>query len=286
MARTIKQIKKSMTDEFMASADIREKYGLSQSDTFDAAFSTVSFESILFGIIATAVYALEALFDLFRADVDKKISSAVLSSIPWYHKICLEYQHGDALVLDEKTMQFIYPTDSPEKQQVKFAACRDKGGYVYILVAKDDGTGRPAMLSEDVLMPFKEYINCRKPAGVPTEIYSYDPDVIEVSLTVQYDPLVISADGSLISNPTIFPVETAVTEYLHRVEYGGALNKTRLVDAVQNVAGVKDVILNQVRSRAATGKSLDVVNTNNYESVGGAFQPENLRNTISYVLQI
>ena len=55
MARTVKQIKKSMTDEFMASKIIRDKYGLTEKDTFDNAFSEVSFESILFGIIASAI---------------------------------------------------------------------------------------------------------------------------------------------------------------------------------------------------------------------------------------
>ena len=52
MARSINDIKKTMTDAFMADADIREKYGLTADDTFDDSFSSVSLEKILFYIIA------------------------------------------------------------------------------------------------------------------------------------------------------------------------------------------------------------------------------------------
>ena len=39
MARSINEIKKTMTDAFMADADIREKYGLPADATFDESFS-------------------------------------------------------------------------------------------------------------------------------------------------------------------------------------------------------------------------------------------------------
>lgn len=286
MARTIKQIKKLISDEFMASENIRKKYGLSESDTFENAFSAVSFESILFGIVASAIYILESLFDLFKSDVDSKISTAILSTIPWYHKIALEYQHGNPLVLDESTMQYVYETQDPDKQVVKFAACRDNLGYVAILAAGADNTGRPVKLPDDILTPFKQYMNDRKPAGIPIEIHSYDPDMIKIELTVQYDPLLFNADGSLISDPSSFPVEQAVTEYLYGIEYGGVMNKTKLVDAVQSVAGVRDVILGSVQVQSASDYEYVAVAGNNYKSFSGAFAPVNLRNTISYVLQV
>lgn len=286
MARTIKQIKKLISDEFMASEEIRKKYGFSEGDTFENTFSALSFEGILFGIVASAIYILESLFDLFKSDVDRKISTAILSTIPWYHKIALEYQHGNPLVLDENTMQYVYETQDPDKQVVKFAACRDNQGYVAILAAGADDTGRPRKLPDDVLIPFKQYMNDRKPAGIPVEIQSYDPDMIQVKLTVQYDPLLFNADGSLISDTSSFPVEQAITDYLYGIEYGGVMNKTKLVDAVQNVAGVKDVILDSILVQSASEYEYGMVIGNNYKSFSGAFAPVNLRNTISYVLQV
>ena len=288
MARTVKQIKKSMTDEFMSSDVIRRKYGFSENDTFESVFSAVSFESILFGIVASAAYVLESLFDIFRQDVDKKIATAVLSTVPWYHKIALQYQHGDPLVLDDNTMQYGYETISPDKQVVKYAACRDKGGYVYILAAGADANGRPERLPDSILTPFKQYMNDLKPAGVPIDIYSSDPDSIRIYMNVQYDPLVMNEDGSLIEEPSVYPVEEAITQYLYGIEYGGVFNKTKLVDAVQNTAGVQDLALQyvEVRSASDNADNYNGVHSNNYESFGGSFAPDKLRESIQYVLQI
>lgn len=286
MARTIKQIKKSMTDQFMADPVLREKYGLAANDTFDGSFSAVSFESILFGIVAAAIYTLEAIFDAFRREIDKKIADSVVASIPWYHKICLEYQHGDNLVLNESTSEYVYELIDDSKKLIKFAACRDKGGGVYILVAKMGADGYPEALSNDVLTAFREYISRRKPAGVITDVYSYNPDDITLSIRVQYNPILLNSDGSLISDPSIFPVEDAVNNYLASILYGGTFNRNKLIDAVQSAEGVKDLILGEVSAKAATAQSYSVVEGNNYTSVGGSFRSVNLRNTISYVLEI
>ena len=286
MARTIKQIKKSMTDQFMADPVLREKYGLAANDTFDGSFSAVSFESILFGIVAAAIYTLEAIFDAFRREIDTKIADSVVASSPWYHKICLEYQHGDNLVLNESTSEYVYELIDDSKKLIKFAACRDKGGGVYILVAKMGADGYPEALSNDVLTAFREYISRRKPAGVITDVYSYNPDDITLSIRVQYNPILLNSDGSLISDPSIFPVEDAVNNYLASILYGGTFNRNKLIDAVQSAEGVKDLILGEVSAKAATAQSYSVVEGNNYTSVGGSFRSVNLRNTISYVLEI
>lgn len=286
MARTIIQIKKSMTDQFMSDSDIRSLYGLSESDTFENSFSSVSLESILFGIFASAVYVLETFFDQFRSDVDEKIASAIVATIPWYHKVCKEYQHGDDLILDQSTGRYQYQVIDSEKQLVKYASCRDRGGGVYILVAGADSSDLPKALPDDVLESFRAYINEVKPAGVITEVYSYDPDVVTVKATIEYDPLVLNKDGSLITDSSRYPVEEAIKKYLRDILYGGVLNKTKLVDAIQSAEGVNDVILDSVSARQAREEEYTVVVGNNYTSVGGACVAENLRSNLSYELQI
>lgn len=275
-----------MTDQFMADPVLREKYGLAANDTFDGSFSAVSFESILFGIVAAAIYTLEAIFDAFRREIDTKIADSVVASIPWYHKICLEYQHGDNLVLNESTSEYVYELIDDSKKLVKFAACRDRGGGVYILVAKEGADGYPEALSNDVLTAFREYVNRRKPAGVITDVYSYNPDDITLSIRVQYNPILLNSDGSLITDPSVFPVEDAVNNYLASILYGGTFNRNKLIDAVQSVEGVQDLILGEVSAKASDAQSYSVVEGNNYTSVGGSFRSANLRNTISYVLEI
>lgn len=284
MARTIRQIKGAMTQQFMADSTIIERYGFEPGAAFEDTFSAVSLESIWFSIVASAIYMLESIFDVFRADVDAKISEAVVASIPWYHKISLEFQYGDELVFDEKTQGFVYPVIDTTKQIVKFAACRDLGGMVYVLASKDNGSGLPAPLSADELSAFAAYLRQRKPAGVILQVASFYPDDVRVEMTVQYDPQVLSADGSLIADPDVFPVEAAIDAYLNGIVYGGTLNKTKLVDAVQGAAGVVDVNLTGVEVKPNASSEYTPIAGNNYTSVGGSFVSNNLRNTISYVL--
>lgn len=286
MARTIKEIKKSMTDQFMASPELRELYGFQPGASFADEFSTVSIESILFGIFASAIYVLETFFDRFKTDVDSKIASAIVATIPWYHRICKEYQHGDDLVYDENTASFKYQSIDANKQLVKYASCRDRGGGVYILVSGEDQQGLPTALPDDVLQAFRSYINEVKPAGVLVEAYSYNPDVITLSAVIEYDPLVLNSDGSLVSDSSVYPVEQAIEKYLRNILYGGVLNKTKLVDAIQSAEGVKDVILNEVLTRQSREVEFTVMAGNNYTSVGGSVVAENLRTGISYELQI
>ena len=286
MARTIRQIKGAMTQQFMEDSTIMERYGFAAGSTFEDTFSAVSLESIWFSIVAAAIYVLETLFDAFRADVDAKIAEAVVASIPWYHKISLEFQYGDQLVFDEKTQAFVYPVIDTSKQIVKFAACRDLGGMVYVLASKDNGSGSPAALSSAELTAFSSYLHERKPAGVLLQAASYSPDQVRVTMAVQYNPQVLGSDGHLIAEPSIYPVEKAINDYLSGIVYGGALNKTKLVDAVQAAEGVIDVALATVSVKPATGSTFTPVAGNNYISTGGSFVSNNLRNGISYVLSL
>lgn len=286
MARTIQQIKAAMTQQFMGDSVIREKYGISGDATFDTTFSAVSLENIWFSIVASAIWVLESIFDAFRSDVDDKIAGAVLASIPWYHKIALEFQYGDSLVFDEETQQYVYPSVDTSKQVIKFAACRDLGGGVYILAATADSSGNPVALSPAVLAAFESYLKQRKPAGVILQVGSYNPDLVRVVMTVQYDPQVINASGQLITDPSVRPVEDAIDNYLRGIVYGGVLNKTKLVDAVQAAPGVKDVLLGSVSVKPENTSAYSPVSGNNYTSYSGAFKLNNLSSGITYVLSL
>lgn len=283
MARSINDIKKTMTDAFMADPDIREKYGLSGSDTFEGSFSPVSLESILFYIIAACCHVLEVFFDNHKRDVDEKISRAVVASVPWYHKTALQFQYGDSLVFDELTRQYVYEVTDIEKQVVRYAAVRDLGTSVRILVS-GDRDGRPEQLSNDVLTSFKSYMNRVKIAGVVLSIHSLPADLITVSATVHIDPLVIGRDGKRISDGTR-PVEEAIENYLKGIIYGGTFNKTRLVDAIQVVEGVFDVELLSCRYSTDGGNDYKDISGNNYTAMGGSFMVSGLTNTLAYVVQ-
>ena len=279
MARSVAEIKKTMTDAFMADATIREKYGLSVDDTFSSKFSSVSIESILFFIVAACCHVLEMIFDQHKRDVEDKIALAVVASVPWYYKMALAFQYGDSLVLNERTQQYEYASVDESKQVVKYAAVRDKGTSVQILVSGDQG-GSPVALSNDVLTVFKQYMNRVKVAGVILNITSKESDNVTVTATITIDPLVLNENGELLSDDSK-PVEEAITSYLKHIIYGGTFNKTKLVDVIQAVEGVVDVELEECKYRPANSLEWTVLSGNNY--TGNI--PIDLANSLTYVVQ-
>lgn len=270
-----------MTDWLLSDETLRTAYGITEDATWQSRFSTVSIENILLYAVASCAYSLEVMFDAFRSDVDEQISRNIVPTVRWYHTQALAFQYGDGLEFDEQTQSFRYPTVDESKQLVKYCAVRDLGGSIRLLVSGDTD-GLPSPLSENVLTAFKAYMNSVKIAGVILDIRSLPADSIQISVQVTVDPQQIDATGKRIIDGT-YPVEEAVNAYLANIVYGGTFNKTKCVDAIQNVEGVLDVLLGEVKAKSSGGEYA-TVEGNNYTAVGGCFIADGLRQTVSYVV--
>lgn len=281
MARSVAEIKKTMTDAFLADETLREKYGLKDGATWSESFSNVSLENILLFIVAGATHVLEVIMDRYKAEISKKVESAVVASVPWYHKMALAFQYGDSLVLNDRTQQYEYRTVDEGKQVVKYAAVRDRGTSVEILVSGDKG-GEPVALSNADLTPFKAYMNRIKVAGVILNISSRDTDRVRINAKIWIDPLLIDSDGASVADGSK-PVERAIQEFLKSIVYGGVLNKTKLVDAIQMVEGVTDVELGDCWY-LKDGQDWKKIHGNNYQGASGSYKADGLENTLSYVV--
>lgn len=281
MARTTEEIKLQMTDAFLASSTLRNAYGIAEGTAWSTAFSAVSIENILLFIVAAAIHVLERIFDQFKADVDDKVESLIVASVPWYHAKALEYQHGDQLVLNQETYAYGYAEVDDEKRVIKYCAVRDMGTSVQVLVSGDTG-GSPSVLDSSVMTPFTAYMNAIKLAGVVLTIASYRSDHVKVTANITVDAMVINDDGTLVSDGTTKPVETAIADYLRNILYGGTFNKTRLVDAIQAVEGVEDVELMKVEVRADSEADYTELSGNNYVGVSGSYVADDLAQTLTY----
>ena len=283
MARTTAEIKKTMTDAFMADATIRERYGLKAGATWGGTFSDVSVENVLLWVVAACCHVVEVLTEKWAADVEARMASAVVASVPWYYKVARAFQYGDALVLDEATQQYGYATADEGKQVVKYVAVRDRGTSVEILASGEKG-GLPEPLSDGVLTAFKQYMNRVKIAGVVLTIRSQRADRLTVRARIWVDPLVRGTDGRRISDG-VRAVDEAIKAYLKNIVYGGTFNKTRLTDAIQAVEGVEDVELGDCQYMTATGTAWTTIKGNNYTAAGGSLTVEGLENSMSYVVE-
>lgn len=282
MARTVSDIKKQMTEVFMADGVIREKYGISGSESFEAVFSKVSVESVVFYVVAMVAWTLETLFDLFKAEVNEQIAQNVVPTVRWYHTQAVGFQYGDALVYDEDAGQFCYPTVNETKRVVRYCAVKDRGGSIQMLVS-GDASGKPMVLQQEVMTAFRGYMNSVKVAGVILDVKSLEADRIRIAVTVQVDPQVIGTNGRRIDGGKLAVVE-AVDTYLAGIVYGGTFNKTRCVDAIQTVEGVVDVMLAWVKVKTASAGDYVEVVSNNYTASAGCFVSDGLETLISYVV--
>nr|DAO10237.1 MAG TPA: secretion system protein [Caudoviricetes sp.] len=281
MARSISEIKRTMTDAFMQDEAIRDAYGISPDKTrFADCFSAVSLENLLFYIVAACHYVLESIFEKFTQDVEQKISRAVVASIPWYFDKAKAFQYGDALVLNPRTFGYEYAKVDTSKQLVKYVAVRDRGASIEMLVSAEQD-GKPTPLQDDFLTAFKHYINAIKIAGVVINVRTRKADELSIAVKVVVDPLKINRQGVDIASSEKV-VEHAIENYLADIVYGGTFNKTKLVDAIQRVDGVVDVALGVCKYKA--GDEFKEIAGNNYTAVGGSFIAVGLDKTIEYVV--
>lgn len=281
MARSISEIKRTMTDAFMQDEAIRDAYGISPDKTrFADCFSAVSLENLLFYIVAACHYVLESIFEKFTQDVEQKISRAVVASIPWYFDKAKAFQYGDALVLNPRTFGYEYAKVDTSKQLVKYVAVRDRGASIEMLVSAEQD-GKPTPLQDDFLTAFKHYINAIKIAGVVINVRTRKADELSIAVKVAVDPLKINRQGVDIASSEKV-VEHAIENYLADIVYGGTFNKTKLVDAIQRVDGVVDVALGVCKYKA--GDEFKEIAGNNYTAVGGSFIAVGLDKTIEYVV--
>lgn len=282
MARSTQEIKKTMTDAFLDNSTLREAYGISEGSSWNSVFSAVSLENILIFIVAACTRALEVIFDQYKEDVEERAAKSVVASVPWYYKMALAYQHGDALVMNPDTYAFGYESIDESKQLIKYCAIRDKGSNVSIIV-NGDNKGVPSVLPDEVLIPFISYMNKIKVAGTYLSVHSYASDHLIINAEVQIDRTLINQQGVSIAEGNK-PIEEAVEAYLKSIKYGGTFNKTKLVDAIQDVEGVLDVVLGTVEGRPDAATQYAVITGNNYTGKSGSYVADNLEETISYVV--
>lgn len=248
MARTVEEIKKDMTAEFMKMEAVKSRYGFDGSKSFADCFSMASLENIIFYVFAVAVWALEKLFDLHRADVDARIEQLEPHTLRWYVSKAKAYMQGQKLVTDCD----YYDTEGMTEQDiaaakvVKYAVATESNTVVYIKVAREVD-GNPAALTAGQLEGLTSYMNEIKDAGVSVQLRNEPADQMRISLLIYYDPtlLIIDANGNGSQNGKD-PVRETTKQVIENLPFNGMFRKSDLMAALQalpcvEVADIKSV---------------------------------------------
>lgn len=223
MARTIAEIKQEMCEAFIAESAVRERYGLTEGDTFDGKFSKVSIERLLLYVVAFGIWVLEKLMDSHKAEVGEMLADRTPHTTRWYRNRVL------AMV----------PSGAAEAP-VKYCSVDDRGARLKIKVAKGEpGSREPLTTSEKNAL--EAWMAEEKDAGLKIDIVNLAGDDMKVRLKVWYSPLELV--------PAEKPAEAALKAYVSNLDFDGLLSRNGLVDELRKVAGVEMVRIEELLTR-------------------------------------
>lgn len=262
MARSITDIKKQMTDAFMADEYIREAYGFVEGDTFNGKFSSVSIESILFYIVAACIYTFEVLFDSYREDVNDTIETSAHTA-RWYRDKALAFMRDVPLVEDADYYDTSDMTDEEieEAKVVKYAAATESkdSSLLTIKVATKGNNGELQPL--DQTTDLAAYLAEIKDTGVRINLINRAGDVFSYEMDVYYNPLINA-------NTVKSAVEDAVKNYVQGLPFDGQYSNMGCIDAVQKVAGVEVAEMKSAAARASNEITMTPIDARYRPSAG------------------
>lgn len=197
-------------------------------------------------LFSWAASKLERFWDQAKDEIAAVAASAHYGALPWYRPMAFYFQLGhDIEWIDNK---FQYAEIDAEARIIKKATAVELTltSEVVVKVAKEAGVP----LSETERTAVQAYFEEMSPPGINVTVVSQDPDDVRVDIDVYYDALVLAADGSLLSDAAVFPVEDALLSYLANIDFdGGKLVKTFMQDSLQDVEGVVNPIVRAVSTR-------------------------------------
>lgn len=238
--RTTEEIKKQMTDAVLADSTLTDAFGLDPQSEWDEQVSAASILNLIIYIVAMAARTVEWLHDLFRAEVEDRIAAALPGTVSWYWNKIMQFQYGS--VLNDMAA---YNNDAdPSRHIIAHCAVTEVDNGILVKVHKENYV----TLDPSELEALSAYVAAIKFAGTQAFVYSYESDRLTLSLWIWRDPMVLDEHGCARDTDQTPVVENAVRAYLDGIVYGGTLNKTRLIDAVQQVEGITDVVIDEENS--------------------------------------
>lgn len=237
MARTIADIKDSITADFMRNTDVARAYGFEAGAAFSSHFSKVSVESLLFYIVACSTWVLENLFDRHKKDVEGRIEAIMPHRPKWYRDKVLGFMKDKPLVADTDyyDTEGMSDGDIEAARVVKYAAATENSdaSILTIKVAGEAGGVRQP-LDGDTEIQLLAYIGEIKDAGVRINLVNQSADVFHCEVDVYYDAMLL---------PEIVETQCRKTiqDYIENLPFNGEYTNMALVDELQKIEGVRIV---------------------------------------------
>ena len=192
-------------------------------------------------ITAFVIWTLEKIFDEHKKEVSEALSEQKPHTARWYRNKALAFQYG--FNLRSETDLFDNTGKGKEEIEnskiVKYSAVveSETESRLIVKIATEQG-GELQPISVGQKASFDAYINEIRDAGVRITTINYLPDILKLQMKIYRDPLVLDENGQSILTGEK-PIEKAIKEYFKKLPFNGELVLAHLVDALQQVEGVK-----------------------------------------------
>jgi hypothetical protein len=195
-------------------------------------------------IVATSIAILEQLLDVFVVNVEAQVSASAAASALWVQSKMFAFQY------DATTPQIVqlintvpqYPiVDATKRIITACSVTSDISNVVNIKVAKSTPLTALTTLEQSSA---QGYINTIGIAGINYNIISLPADKIYIDASIYYQ-----GQYAAIIQSSVIDTLNAYLQNLSAINFDGSLKISDLEGVIRNVAGVNDVLLNNVRGR-------------------------------------
>jgi hypothetical protein len=212
--------------------------------------SNTAIFKLIFYVQAVVISIHEQLWDLFKEDLEYiKNTAPIMSELWWIDKLTNFYQYDNTdiskgvLKIDNSFVPYYEITDDTKKI-IKFVAVKqsDNSRQVNIKIAKADSDNNPVQLTVDELNSVKSFVNSLQAAGLYINVISFPPDLLKLNINIYFD-------GQYVQSNVLSEVKASIRGYLQKLKFDGTIQLIKLIDAIQNVQGVKDVLINEAQAK-------------------------------------
>lgn len=233
MARTIAQVQQQILDSIAADAILSP---LLTSVSKRAIYNVWTY------IIAASISLLEQLMDIFSLAIETTVAQAAPDTGQWLQAQIFKFQYSAdvAQVVQLINLAPSYPVvDASLRIITRCSVTTDLANSVIIKVAKSEP---PEALTTNERTALQSYVNVIGAAGITYTVSSLASDKLYVQAQIFYNGQysdVISAN-----------VIQAINSFLSQLPFNGQMRVSDLEQAIRGVAGVTDVLLQNIQARA------------------------------------
>lgn len=190
-------------------------------------------------VVASAIWALEVIFDLFKADITNLVAQGKAHTLRWYQSKALAYQHGGTLAAgsDLYDNSVLTPDQVAAQKIVAQAAATESNDILVVKVAREV-SGELQPLDAGQIAGITAYMIEVKDAGVKMILRSVPADHLRLEVDVYYDATILNSAGARLDGAASTPVQDAAKAFLRTLPFDGMFVKAHLTDAMQAVGGV------------------------------------------------